>query len=50
MYFLLLTEIYQQPTKIENFNWLPTKWLNFNRQLTSGSPHSDAPDKILPTQ
>ena len=26
MSFNLLTEIYQQPTKIETFNRLPTKW------------------------
>ena len=41
MHFYLLTEINQQPTKIENFNRLPTKKLNFNRQPTSEPPHSD---------
>ena len=49
--FYLLTEIFQQPTKIKKFNRLPTKIenfnrpltkeLNFNRQPTSGPPHSD---------
>ena len=38
MYFNLLTEIYLQPTKIENFNRLPAKELNFDRQPTSGPP------------
>ena len=41
MHFYILTEIYRQPSKIENFNRLPTKKLNFNRQPTSGSPYSD---------
>ena len=36
MHFYLLTEIYSQPTKIENFN----------RQPTSGPPDSD-PLKLL---
>ena len=36
----LLTEIYRQPTYIENVNQLPTKWLNFNRQPRGGPPPS----------
>ena len=46
--FYLLTEIFQQPTKIKKFNWLPTKienfnrlptkYLNFNRQPPNGPP------------
>ena len=41
LHFYILTEIYRQPSKIENFNRLPTKKLNFNWQPTSGSPYSD---------
>ena len=41
MHFYILTEIYRQPSKIENFNRLPTKKLSFNRQPTSGSPYLD---------
>ena len=37
--FYFLTAI--ENRKIENFNRLPTKLLNFNRQPTSGPPHSD---------
>ena len=33
-----LTEIYRQPTKVENVIRLPTRYLNFNRQLTISGP------------
>ena len=36
--FYSLTEVFRQPAKIENFNRLLTKLLNFNRQPTSGPP------------
>ena len=39
-----------QPTKIENLNRLPTKWLNFNRQPTSGHPpHPPPPPQPVQT-
>ena len=45
--FYLFTEIFRRQTKIETFNRLRTKLLNFNRQLTSGPPHSD-PRYLVP--
>ena len=49
--FYLFTDIFRRPTKIETFNRLPTKLLNFNRQVPPPPPppppHSD-PHYLVP--